>query len=272
MAPRVAEKQQRLDLDLPRSLPRALADPAQVRRIVTNLLSNAHQYTDPAGAIKVTLRAHRGGLRLAVSDTGRGMSAEDVQHAFDRFVRRDDGGAGTGLGLSIVKSLVDLQGGSIDVDSTVGVGSTFTVLLPAEAATVHPDAPAREALRGRCVLVVGRSSLRATLEADLVGLGLDHEWVTSATAASQTRQRRDFEVVLIDAGMRTPEAALRGLGGLDAGREGHVIFFRAEDDREAPAPPHVEAVPLRDAARAVLEAMMARPDPPHPRRGASSLG
>ncbi|MGH8575078.1 MAG: sensor histidine kinase, partial [Gammaproteobacteria bacterium] len=112
MAPSLADKDQRLDLDLPSSLPRALADPAQVRRIVTNLVSNAHQYTEAGGSIAIALSGGGGRLRIAVSDTGRGMTPEDAQHVFERFVRRDERNAGTGLGLSIVKSLVDLQGGS----------------------------------------------------------------------------------------------------------------------------------------------------------------
>lgn len=137
MAPRLDGKDQRLELDLPSRLPRALADPAHVRRILTNLLSNAHQYTNDGGRIAVALGVDGGRLRMAVSDTGRGMSREDVRHAFDRFVRRDDGDSGTGLGLSIVKSLVELQGGSIDVDSAVGKGTTVTVQLAAE--TGGPD-------------------------------------------------------------------------------------------------------------------------------------
>ena len=269
MSASLADKDQRLDLDLPASLPRAVADPAQVRRIVTNLVSNAHQYTDPGGAIRIAVTAYDGGLRLAVSDTGRGMTPEDVDHAFDRFVRRDEGGIGTGLGLSIVKSLVDLQGGSIEVDSTVGQGSTFTVLLPAEKGANKADTRTRHALRGRGVLVVGRSTLRPALEPDLVRLGVDHEWVTSGAAASQASQRRNFEVALIDVGMRTPEAVLRGLGDLGAGR---VIFFDAGDDGEGRAPADVTAVRLGDAARAVVETLIGEAGSAPPSRGAGSLG
>ena len=272
MAPGLAEKSQRLDLDLPPSLPRALADPRQVRRIVTNLLTNAHQYTDAGGSIGIAVRADGASLHLAVSDTGRGMTPEDVQHAFDRFVRRDEGGVGTGLGLSIVKSLVELQGGSIEVDSTLGQGTTFTVHLPAEKGDGRTGTQEYKALRGRCVLVVGRSSLRPMLEPDLVRLGLDHEWVTSGAAASQACQSRRFEVALIDTGMRTPEAALRSLGSFGPGGTGEVIFFEAGDDLEGAAPPDVEAVPLPQAAQAVVATLIGESGPTHPSPGASSLG
>ena len=92
-------------------LPRALADPARVRQIVTNLVSNAHLYTGEGGRITVTLDRVEDGLELPWPTAAAGMSQEEIDQAFDRFVRRDDGGSGTGLGLSIVKSLVDLQGG-----------------------------------------------------------------------------------------------------------------------------------------------------------------
>jgi len=261
IAPGLADKDQRLELDLPPSLPRALADPAQVRRIVTNLVSNAHQYTDAGGRISVALSAGRGRLQVAVSDTGRGMSPEDARHAFDRFVRRDQSGSGTGLGLSIVKSLVDLQGGSIDVATALGEGTTFTVRLPAEAERGWTDTPSRGVLRSRRVLVVGRSSVRGALEPTLVELGLDHEWVTSGAAATQACQHARFEVALVDAGVRTADAVLRTLEAPGPGRPHAVILFTTGDEEGAASPPGAKAVPMRDAARAVLEALMAAPEP-----------
>jgi signal transduction histidine kinase len=153
MAPRLAEKDQRLDVHVPPGLPRALADPARVRQIVINLLSNAHEYTGEGGRLSVSIRADDGQLTVAVSDNGRGMTAEEQEHMFDRFVRREDGAGGTGLGLSIVKSLVELQRGSIEVESEPGSGSTFTVRLPAEPEPGAGPSP-RGAIRGKRVLVV----------------------------------------------------------------------------------------------------------------------
>ncbi|MGI8946049.1 MAG: ATP-binding protein [Thermoleophilaceae bacterium] len=245
LSPSLTAKSQRLELDLPEGLPRALADPGRVRQIVTNLLSNAHQYTGEGGRIEIAARAREGRLRLTVSDDGGGMSDEDVSRVFDRFVRRDEGSsAGTGLGLSIVRSLVDLQGGSIEVDSVRGEGSTFTVYLPAGPA---PAAGPDEAVRGQGVLVVGRSALRARLEPGLVRLGLDHEWVTSATAASQACRHREFAVALVDAGMRSPEVVLAG-----SPLAPDLLLVTAGDE-----PPDlradVRAVPVEQAAAAARE-------------------
>lgn len=378
MGPRVADKDQRLELDLPPSLPRALADPVRVRQILTNLVSNAHLYTAEGGRITVTLDRVENGLELAVSDTGRGMSQEEIDRVFDRFVRREDGGGGTGLGLAIVKSLVDLQGGSIDVTSSVGEGTTFNVRLPAEPEGVVSEAPSlairgkrvlvvdderpvaelivanlepfdvtaeiatsgkeaiarlreggfdavtldlmmdgmsgldvlrelrgdedlrrtpvvvvsilseHEALFGEWkvtkpfdsdeladalgsavlagrtrVLVVGRSDVRARLEPALVRLGLDHEWVTSGTAAAQACQRRRFEVALVDAGMRNPEDALHALD-LRGRRLGQavLVFSTTGEGAEGLARMGARAVPIDEAADAVMQALSNEPPLP----------
>ncbi|MEJ7714365.1 MAG: histidine kinase dimerization/phospho-acceptor domain-containing protein [Thermoleophilaceae bacterium] len=111
LGPRVGDKEQKLFLDLPPGLPKVLADPVRVRQIMTNLISNAHLYSDVGSQITVTADAHRDEVELAVADDGRGMTQEDMDSVFDRFVRRNDALGGTGLGLSIVRSLAELQGG-----------------------------------------------------------------------------------------------------------------------------------------------------------------
>ncbi|MFL5869432.1 MAG: ATP-binding protein, partial [Thermoleophilaceae bacterium] len=146
MRPRVDEKQQHLRIRVPPGLPRALADPVRVRQIITNLVSNAHLYTSERGEVIVSLDRRKGQLEITVEDTGRGMTEEELEHVFDRFVRREDGSGGTGLGLAIVRSLVDLQRGSIQVDSHPGEGTVFTVALPAEPERGAAGAP-RTAIR-----------------------------------------------------------------------------------------------------------------------------
>ena len=380
LGPRVAEKDQRLELDLPPGLPRAVADPVRVRQIVTNLVSNAHQYTGEGGRITITLDRVENGLELSVSDTGRGMSQDEIDRVFDRFVRREDGGGGTGLGLAIVKSLVDLQGGSIDVSSRVGEGTTFTVGLPAEPDSAVSEAP-RLAIRGKRVLVVdderpvaeliagnlqqfdvtteivtsgkeaiarlreggvdaltldlmmdgvsgldvlrelrgdeelrrtpvvvvsilsehealfgewkvtkpidaeeladalgsavlagrtrvlvvGRSEVRHRLEPALVRLGLDHEWVTSGTAAAQACQRRRFEVALVDAGIRNPEDALHALD-LRGRRIGQavLVFSTTGEGDEGLARMGARSVPIEQAAEAVMQTLSKEPPLPIP--------
>ena len=198
IAPRVAEKGQELELELPAGLPRALADPGRVRQIVTNLLSNAHLYTNPGGRITVKAESSGGWIRLSVGDTGRGMSQDDLDRAFDRFVRRDDSAPGTGLGLSIVKSLVDLQGGRIHVDSTPGVGTTFTVDLPAEAQDGKPEDP-RLALRGKRVLVVDDEVDAArAIAAQLRPYDVQTEIATSGEAALERLRADGFDAMTLD--------------------------------------------------------------------------
>ena len=170
MGPRMEEKDQRLVLDLPPGLPKVLADPVRVRQILTNLISNAHLYTDEGGVVTVIADGDGQEVELSVADDGRGMTQEDLDQVFDRFVRRDDdAGGGTGLGLSIVRSLVDLQGGTVDVRSHVGEGTVFSVRLPAEGTGSEAS---RRAVGGRSVLVVtSRPDTRAAELARVAGGG-----------------------------------------------------------------------------------------------------
>lgn len=373
LQPRLDDKDQRLELDVPAGLPRAFADPARVRQILTNLLTNAHLYTAEGGRLGVSVHADDVWLALAVSDSGQGMTPDETEHAFDRFYRGEEGGArpaGTGLGLAIVKSLVELHKGEIEVESEPGKGSTFTVRLPREPVAGEEVAPrlairgkrvlvvddepdvtdliraqlepygvqtvvahdgeqalerlngggfdavtldlfmpgmngfavlrairadpalsgtpvvvvsvvsGREALAGEWtvskpidaeqladalgdavladrtnVLVVGRVALRERLEPMLGGIGVAHEWVTSAAAAARSCGERRFEVALVDAGMRSPQAALGAidLRGRRLGRR--VVLFSVGDDAPGIANLSPEPVPLEEAAGAVLDAL-----------------
>src|SRR5204862_3521300 len=83
MRRRTEDKQQRLEVDLPGELPLALADPARIRQVLTNLLTNAHLYTDKGGTLTVAAREAGHYVALDVADTGRGMTEEEARHAFD---------------------------------------------------------------------------------------------------------------------------------------------------------------------------------------------
>ncbi|GAB4102499.1 hypothetical protein GCM10028790_15170 [Micromonospora taraxaci] len=115
-------------------LPRPVTiDPVNWERIVTNLLSNALKYTF-IGRIRVALDADDNEVRLTVADTGIGIAEQDLPKLFDRFHRvrgaRSRSHEGTGIGLALVHELARLEGGEVRVTSRVGVGSTFTVVLP----------------------------------------------------------------------------------------------------------------------------------------------
>jgi signal transduction histidine kinase len=116
--------------DIAPSLPLVNADYARVTQILTNLLDNAFHYTPEYGSIRVSAQANSDYVYISVADSGIGISEENQRKIFDRFFRADDEivqrVAGTGLGLSIVRSLVEMHGGRLTVQSAVGKGSTFT--------------------------------------------------------------------------------------------------------------------------------------------------
>jgi signal transduction histidine kinase len=113
----------------------ATTDPDKLREVLTNLLHNAIQYNRPQGSIDVTVGRSNGLLDLEVRDTGIGIAPEARELIFERFYRADPSrgtdGLHAGLGLAIVKEYVGLMGGSIEVESAEGRGSTFRVHLPA---------------------------------------------------------------------------------------------------------------------------------------------
>ncbi|HLD11853.1 MAG TPA: ATP-binding protein, partial [Patescibacteria group bacterium] len=103
---------------------------------IVNLVGNAIKYTDEGGSITVGARKELEFVRVWVKDTGRGISEEDIPKLFKKFGRLDNSfvtaaeRGGTGLGLYISKALVELHGGTIDIESKVKVGSTFSFTVP----------------------------------------------------------------------------------------------------------------------------------------------
>jgi signal transduction histidine kinase len=125
---------QTLTEDLPPNLPLINVEADRIRQILVNLLTNAHEYSPEGASIWVAARPVGAEVEISVSDDGPGIPADQLERIFDRFTRGDAGltqrVGGTGLGLAISKSLVELHGGSIGAESTVGQGSTFRVRLP----------------------------------------------------------------------------------------------------------------------------------------------
>ena len=108
-------------------------DAERLAQVVTNLLTNAIQYNKPEGEVRVKLASQGGLAVLTVSDTGAGISAEDLPHVFKRFYRGDKSRhrrGNAGLGLAISKAIVEAHGGAIEVSSKENAGTTFTVRLP----------------------------------------------------------------------------------------------------------------------------------------------
>ena len=99
-------------------------------RVLFNLLSNAFKHTKAEDSIVVGITPEGDKVRLSVSDTGEGIPADKLGLVFDRFYQAGDHSAGTGIGLALVKSIAQLHGGSVGVESRVGEGTTFTMILP----------------------------------------------------------------------------------------------------------------------------------------------
>ena len=126
----------KIKIDLIASAPIYLcADIYKVERIFYNLLSNALKYTDEGGNITIKAKSTDETVEICVKDTGRGIAKEDIRHIFDRFYQvRNSNKDGTGIGLAIVKAFTELQGGTAKVESEVGKGSEFTIILPKRVA------------------------------------------------------------------------------------------------------------------------------------------
>jgi signal transduction histidine kinase/DNA-binding response OmpR family regulator/HAMP domain-containing protein len=373
MRPRVEAKAQVLEVEVAPALPAASADPGRVRQIVSNLLTNAHLYTPEGGRITIRVGASGEHVTLAISDTGRGMSRDQVDRLFDRFYRADGRAAsesGTGLGMSIVRSLVDLHEGEIEVESELGRGTTITVRLPRAPAASDLAEP-REAIQGKRVLVVddepevarliaeqlrpfevevvivnsgkealsrlrrqhfdavtldiflgdqdgfevlrelredpelsrtpvivvsvlageealagewsvskpidaeeltdaigsailagrarvlvvGRASMRDEVGEMLSRRGIDFVWATSAAEAARLCEERRFEVALVDAGMRSPQAALAQLDLRGRRLRRSVVVFSTGDESPGIARLDPDPMTVEDATQAVVEAL-----------------
>ena len=131
----------RLSVQLPDRPIRIRHDPQRIGQVVGNLVANAVKFTPPGGSVAVTAAATPDGASIEVVDTGVGIEATELPHIFERFYRgsraNEARGSGSGLGLAIVRSIVDMHGGSVEVVSRVGSGSTFTVTLPSDPRLVE---------------------------------------------------------------------------------------------------------------------------------------
>ncbi len=128
------------ELQLPPDCPPSEADEMRLTQVLENLLSNAVKYSPGGGQVRVTLAVVGEGVRVAVSDRGRGMTSEQLARAFDKFYRSDTADtapSGTGLGLFIAKSIIEAHGGSLSAESRLGEGTTICFILPLK----HREAP-----------------------------------------------------------------------------------------------------------------------------------
>jgi signal transduction histidine kinase len=131
-----AEKKLQLRVEVPPGLPVGKGDERRITQVLLNLVGNAIKFTD-AGEIAVRVTVRDGMFVVSVADTGPGIREEDRQKIFEEFQQVDSSSTkikgGTGLGLAIAKRIVEMHGGRIWVESTVGKGSTFFFSIPMQA-------------------------------------------------------------------------------------------------------------------------------------------
>jgi signal transduction histidine kinase/DNA-binding response OmpR family regulator len=133
---RIDAKNQHLEVIVGDELPAVLGNPVRLRQVFINLVDNAIKYTPEGGQIEVSVHEEGGHAVVRVADDGIGIPLDDQPHIFDKFYRASGVSSeyeGTGLGLSIVKSIVEMHGGRIWVESRPGEGTAFIVMLPAFA-------------------------------------------------------------------------------------------------------------------------------------------
>jgi signal transduction histidine kinase len=138
MRPLAQKKEIELTLAVQPDIPLVTTDPGRLQQVLYNFLSNAVKFTPPRGAVKISARVEEADtVRVSVADTGPGISEKDQEYIFEKF-RQIDGSvtrqhSGTGLGLAISRELAALLGGKIELQSIVGKGATFTLVLPVGA-------------------------------------------------------------------------------------------------------------------------------------------
>jgi CheY-like chemotaxis protein len=199
-----------------------MADPQRLKQVLLNLLSNAVKYNRPGGSVRITATADSETIVLGVSDTGPGIAAEDLPRLFtpfDRLGAEASDVEGTGLGLTLSRRLGEAMGGSLDVSSELGVGSTFELRLArGEPQGAAVDRPASDivnvGLRGCRVLYVedNVSNLRL-IEEVLADDGVEIIAAPSGRLALDIAPGARPDVVLLDINLpdMTGDEVLRGL-------------------------------------------------------------
>lgn len=240
-----------LHLDLPEERIYIQADQNRLSQVLMNLLSNAMKFTD-SGSISITMSAFMpSGIRIAISDTGIGISQTNIEHLFTEFSQlTNDSGRnmeGTGLGLAISMGIMKRMGGDINVSSELGKGSCFTVELPSQrisdvhiaTQTLGDHACNLDVLADMRILVVDDIAMNCTvLEFMLEDLGAKHVMAVNSglQALDYIKSYPQTDLVFMD--MRMPE-----MDGIEAtqhikqlGYAGEIIAVTAnasEDDRQA---------------------------------------
>jgi signal transduction histidine kinase len=202
-------------------VPRVHVAPAEIRELLLNLIFNAVDAMPKGGRIALATREVDGEAEITVADQGVGMSLETLSHLFEPFFTTK-GERGTGLGLSVCRTIAESHGGRLTVESTPGVGTTFTLRLP--AASAEAVAAAFSAVREistsggrrRVLLVDDQEEVRTSVGEMLRALGHDVIVAEDGTMALATALRQRLDIVITDLGMP-------GINGLEVAKRLQVI-------------------------------------------------
>ena len=190
----------RVQLSVP-SLPDIRADQTRLTEAFLNLFLNALDAMPGGGTLEVSATEASGEIRIAVRDTGKGMSANELSRAFDPFFTTKPGG--TGLGLSTVYGVVRAHGGSVFLESQPGKGTTVFVSLPTATPPAAMPLPAltRPRESGRVLVVDDHPTVRVATSALLAAQGYEVESAGTVAEALAALERRPFRVVVTDVGL-----------------------------------------------------------------------
>jgi signal transduction histidine kinase/CheY-like chemotaxis protein len=190
-----------------------IADVSRIRQIITNLVGNAIKFTDVGHVlINIDVKAYtetRAEITIAISDTGIGIDSEKLDHIFEKFTQADNSTTrvygGTGLGLSISRRIVELMGGTMNVTSTLGIGSTFefTIAVPIDtnAKRTKPDISSLKGVNALIVddIAINRNILQERLQAWKMHSHSVKNGVDALNAIKKAEERGiHFDVILLD--------------------------------------------------------------------------
>ena len=214
-----------------------IADSARLRQVMINLVGNAIKFTE-AGSVEISITSEatesdRARIRFSVSDSGVGVPEKDRELIFDSFSQSDDSNSrhfgGTGLGLAISSRIVKLMGGTIELDSTLGRGSTFSFAIDLETADApaiapsKPPAKERQELNGTHVLVVEDNPVNQKVALGMLkSLGCHYAVAADGIEGVEAIKMGNYDLVLMDCQMPL-------LDGFEATR----LIREWEDDQEA---------------------------------------
>ena len=259
-ADKAREKDLDLIIDRSGAPGRVLEDGPRLRQIVFNLLSNAIKFTE-AGSVRISVGVETAGigerLILRVTDTGIGIPSDKLDAIFESFQQVDGGVTrrfeGTGLGLSISRRLAEAMGGTLGVESQIGEGSTFTLILPLVRAGAAAAASAG-ASGGVFLIIEANPLTQSVLKSIVAPLGLPIETAASPEAAAEVLATGHVSALLIDAAALGPDrtartAAIAGL--VAAGARGLAVTW------PSPEPEDIEAALAAGAVKVIAKPISA---------------